>query len=370
MPLTGVRFVFALMVVLFHLCISTDWLSAVPQMYQGLMMQSGILGVSFFFILSGFILTLSYFGTQSAERQFRLRDFYIARIARIYPVYILGFLITVPLVMLGDYPALMKPESTEDKLLSVLSHVLLIQAWIPAFATSWNIPSWSLSAEAFFYLLFPFLTCWVLKLRTARGLFLVMLIAYTASLAITYIGSQMEFVSLYNSVMTLDNEQIIFVLFFPLFRLPEFIIGITAGALFMRHHEILSRYASLLVWVGLTGVLTGMIAGGWLIPLPYILKAGLAPFMASFLVGIAYSREGLGRLCGTKPMILLGQASYALYILHLPLILLFVQWPLDIPDKFMAGLYLSISISVSILAYIFCERPCQIRIRKLLRIQQ
>ena len=198
-----------------------------------------------------------------------------------------------------------------------------------------------------------------------------MIIAYVVGLAVNYIASLAGLIALSDPTVALDDERTIFVMLFPPFRLPEFILGIGVGVLFMRYRDVLDKHVLLLIWGGLIGVLAGMIAGGLLIPLPYVFKTALAPFMACFLLGIACRREGLSRLCGTIPMVLLGQASYALYILHLPLLLVFMQWPLPahIPGIVTAALYLGVTISASVLVYLFCEKPCQMIIRKWLKIK-
>ena len=102
------------------------------------------MGVPFFLILSGFILSYSYLGQLrfGGER----RRFWEARFCRVYPVYLLSLLI--------DWP--IRGQMTAGFTIAVLTAT---QAWNPAngLAQMWNFPAWTLSVEAFFYLCFPLL---------------------------------------------------------------------------------------------------------------------------------------------------------------------------------------------------------------------
>lgn len=89
--LTTFRFIAALMVFLFH-----------QNLFSGY--QLGSAGVSFFFILSGFILTYNYQDKLGEHSGNTIRAFYVARLARIYPVHLLTFLISFPLVVLTFHP--------------------------------------------------------------------------------------------------------------------------------------------------------------------------------------------------------------------------------------------------------------------------
>ena len=111
------------------------------------------MGVSFFFVLSGFILVYTYAG-----REIDKRDFYQARFARIYPAYLFSPAALVAVFLLrrieNARPVLRirgAPLRPGDRSLVLL----LLQAWLPAAALSWNAVAWSLSVEAFFYAIFP-----------------------------------------------------------------------------------------------------------------------------------------------------------------------------------------------------------------------
>lgn len=123
-PLTSLRFVAAMMVVAHH--------------YWDF--EAGYAGVGFFFVLSGYVLALNYAGRVATER----REFYYRRFARIYPTHLLTLLLSIPIG--GTF-------------LDALPSFVLLQSWLPfqGFQHVANGPSWSISNEAFFYALFPFL---------------------------------------------------------------------------------------------------------------------------------------------------------------------------------------------------------------------
>src|SRR4051812_12601392 len=94
-PLTSLRFIFALMVFACHLPYNKIENTVFVSLYNQFFYE-GYLGVSFFFILSGFILALNYKGP-IIENKLNYSDFYIGRFARIYPLHFLTLLITIPL---------------------------------------------------------------------------------------------------------------------------------------------------------------------------------------------------------------------------------------------------------------------------------
>ncbi|NOK14937.1 acyltransferase family protein, partial [Corallococcus exercitus] len=163
--LTGLRFFAALHVVAFHVTPREGrpgWLGA--------LLDNGPASVTLFFILSGFVLAQAYLGSASPGPVSR-RAFWVARLARIYPVYLLGLVLEAPPFFL----AVLRQENgwtlpALQRLLGVGAAVTsLTQAWIPPAACAWNCPGWSLSAEAFFYLLFPVLAGPLVRLG-AKGL--------------------------------------------------------------------------------------------------------------------------------------------------------------------------------------------------------
>jgi peptidoglycan/LPS O-acetylase OafA/YrhL len=148
---TSFRFFAAFHVVIFHFQAMKVYLG--PVWFQKLS-SIGYVGVSFFFVLSGFILVYTYAG-----RPLKLGQFWRARFARIYPAYAFSLLLTGPFFFYAmlkfDIPFFVWPKAHAKLVVALV--LGLLQAWVPQAALAWNSVAWSLSVEAFFYLLFPFL---------------------------------------------------------------------------------------------------------------------------------------------------------------------------------------------------------------------
>ena len=155
--LTSLRFFAALMVFFSHLDflrIHTDT-AGNPDKYQDIYntwFYEGYSGVTFFFILSGFILAHSY-QDRLVNHTTATTDFFIYRIARIIPLHWLTLLLAIFLLRTSNDNYDFFSTS------SFLANALLLQAWFSDIniAFSYNLVSWSLSDEMFFYAMFPLL---------------------------------------------------------------------------------------------------------------------------------------------------------------------------------------------------------------------
>lgn len=139
------RMLAAVWVFLFHFAREHPVFQTWPWRYVA---ASGAWGVSFFFMLSGYVLMRQY----GPKGQFSIDVssiglFYKRRLLRIAPVYYA----TLFVFLFFNFFVL----SEEPPLKAVILHLLCIQAWFRDYALSLNFPSWSLSCEAFFYLTFP-----------------------------------------------------------------------------------------------------------------------------------------------------------------------------------------------------------------------
>jgi peptidoglycan/LPS O-acetylase OafA/YrhL len=287
-PLTGLRFLAAMHVVFFHARQNfTDW----PAIYQNVI-ATGNIAVSLFFILSGFVLAYNYIQLGDGSNTGK-REFWTARFARIYPLYFLGLLLFTPAVALGK--ALIRPGQVIATLISTL---LLFQAWNGLYY--WNQPGWSLSDEGFFYLLFPLLAVPVSRL-TKRHLVGAMFFFWILDLLWPLLYS-------FGVIHSRD-----FVLYNPLVRLPEFCLGMCLGTLYIRTQRripgmTLAASALLILLLSLSPSLPSVALHNGL----------LAPVFAFLIWGLATERGVLGTCLGTPLMVLLGEASYGIYILQSP----------------------------------------------------
>ncbi len=301
--LTGLRFVAALPVVLFHVLPR----AAMPA-WAGHLADLGYITVGLFVVLSGFVLAYAY---GDSEGEVDKAGFYRNRFARIYPVYALAMLVALP-EFARTFEALELPR--DEFSLDVLLRFTLVHAWHPGTMKYYNVPSWSLSCEAFFYLLFPFILPAVMRIKANevfRSLVAVLALAAFAPALYewTYPGA----------TPATENYRVLLIKFHPLVRLPEFIAGVLLGRLYLGQTERPARLDRYL-WLGPAVVVLAVLFG-----MPYVLlhTGGLAAAFAAMVWGLAW--RGSSWLA-SRPMVLLGEASYALYILHLPVFRILEGW--------------------------------------------
>jgi peptidoglycan/LPS O-acetylase OafA/YrhL len=337
--LTGARFLAALHVVLYHvLAWQGTWFSAV--------VGTGYVSVNFFFVLSGFILAYTY-----GDHLIDPREFYAARVARIYPIYVLGLLLAAPFFVRAHINA----HTIGLMVAQGAAVLLLVQAHVPNWSLVWNSPSWSLSVEAFFYLLFPFVAPWLLRVKRPRvwTLALWCVLMTTASLFLRFAPPAADG-SPGTAIDVLRHS--------PVLRLPEFTIGVLAA-----------RERRTIAWAAWPAALAILAALAISASIPYVLlhHGLLDPLFVVLIVALASGGGLLGRVLATPPLVALGEASYALYIVHVPLLLsgrAIVQAiaPSQLETAaFRAGL-IGLMIAASLMAFRFVEWPLRHRLRRAL----
>jgi len=153
--LTSLRFFAALYVLMFH------YTSISGSIFEGQVVRMGYTGVTFFFVLSGFILAHNYHQVDFAKPGAIFR-YVLARFSRIYPVYLLSLLAGMPFLLVS-FGKVTSGVTTTMAASSLLVAPFGLQAWFPGTACSLNCPSWSISVEAFFYLMLPFLLAPIMR---------------------------------------------------------------------------------------------------------------------------------------------------------------------------------------------------------------
>lgn len=355
--LTSLRFFAAAMIVVLH---TSHMLH--PHPFLGRMSLER--GVSFFFVLSGFILYYTYGGGA-----LRVRDFLVARAARIWPAHaaVLGlwFLLFLPysvdLFLEGENP------------LVFLCNLLLVQAWIPTprYYLAFNVVTWSLCVEMLFYLLFPVMLPsfsrawgWMLGAAVAAEVALVLVAqSYGLPLGARVLEWQVTAKGLLNNL--------------PLARVSEFVLGMVAARFTMRFASLIRLDGSTATAVELAVIamtIASLFVTGDTITsnayASYHLHAVLsAPFFAVLIATCFFGRGMISRFLGLKPLVLLGHASYALYLLHdVLLTFLAAHEPAArtmVPVPMWLAYWL-ILIAASLALHAFVERPARMRIRALL----
>lgn len=300
--------------------------------------------VSYFFLLSGFILVVSSSAKSGTPNN---RQFWINRFARVYPLYLFAFLLTVAVVAIFAGSSFLYVGNSFLK--PALSSVLLAQAWLPDYAYYLNYPSWSLSVEALFYALFPFLFQALSRLST-RTLIWV---------ATGFWGSN-QLVHVYLKTAGFSAA---FTNAFPVFHLATFVMGVCLGIAFMRHSAYLMAHTGRIT----AGLLAATLLTSYLIVSRSVLvrdfEAGLfAPVFALIILYLCTRTNGLTRLFSHPKAVYLGEISYGVYILQAPVAMLVRQFN----KTYLHGsvfvtflLLVVILLPVSALCYEWLEKPCQ-----------
>jgi peptidoglycan/LPS O-acetylase OafA/YrhL len=272
-------------------------------------------------------------GALSASRE----SFWRARFARIYPTYLVALLIDAPWFV----SALMKAHDgvavvTWGIFLGATA-LLLVHAWTPLTVFGWNTPGWSVSAEAFFYSVFPAaaprLRCRSLREFLTRGtvLYGLALVPPLLLLAARLWGGPVMHLRVPSGGAGLEVGVWLerFLGFSPIARLPEFLIGVCLGHWLRARRstpsvgqaamlEVAVVASLLLAWIGL-GANPG--AKLWL-------DSGLlAPLFVALIATLALGVGPLARFLSIRPLQVLGEASYAMYILQEPVLI----WALRLP---------------------------------------
>lgn len=357
--LTSLRFFAAFHVLLFH----TQAMGAVfgPLWFQKLS-SIGYVGVSFFFVLSGFILVYTYAG-----KPVNAQDFWRARFARVYPAYAFALLLAMPFFIFAvQHPneiriPFMAFEAAHVKAAAVLE-IVLLQAWVPPAALSWNAVGWSLSVEAFFYLLFPLLLVRYVRL-TRKQLFAIIVVCWLASNLISVSYTVLRPDGIINPDANVYTSWMNAVKFFPVARLPEFLMGMAAGFIFLgstrNHRNALPLIVGGAAAVGIVAVFSNRI------PYAIIHTALLSPAFAAIIYGVALRPRWVSFL-ENRALVLFGDASYSMYLIHSNIVFsVFHTSKGEVRNASFAGLALCLAIvlAFSILIYRFIEEPARRKLR-------
>lgn len=357
--LTGLRFVAAFQVLAYHMLPMGD---ASPGWLRSLV-GSGYVGVSLFFVLSGFVLTYTYHDTLTTGAATR-RDFLVARVARLYPVYLLALLVALPpLFWMMQRKHVAMDFGWLARLVAVSTG--LLQAWNPRMACVVNCPAWSLSAEAFFYVAFLFVLP-VVAGWGVRRLLMAGALAWALSLAapLLYLALRPDGPAAPHAHSL--GAWLYAVKFNPLVRLPEFVMGVLAGRLFLlERHPSSARHARLEAAAAIA-VLAVLLASPR-IPFLLLHNGLLAPVFAVLVYALARGQGVLSGVLSTRVLARLGTASFALYILHIPLAAwmdrAFVLAGVKPPQPWYFALYGATATAVSLLVHAWVEEP----MRRILR---
>lgn len=340
--LTSLRFVFALMVFGAHCYVIDDFFGAH-------FFKEGFAGVSFFFVLSGFIIAYNY-QEKLQEKRIARRTFWVARIARVYPLHWLTLFVAA---LLGNY---VTTSGGMDWFRHFFASLTLTHAYIPRadYFFSFNSPSWSLCCEQLFYVSFPFLIPLAKNGKQLLSLFGVMAVLLVTGVYFT----PEEAIKGYWYVN-------------PVTRLPDFIVGMLLFRLYVRLKErrITSAQGSLLEIASVVLFLAFYLYASE-VPKVYRYSCYYWVPVSAVLLIFSLQRGIVSRLLSRRFLVTGGEISYSFYLIHLFVLLSYAGWEKD--AGFHVAWYLSVpvllavTVLLSLLSYRYFERPMNRRIKSLL----
>jgi peptidoglycan/LPS O-acetylase OafA/YrhL len=341
--LTGLRFVAAFYVLLFHMNIRTPY-TFLPNFIQEIFMQ-GALGVTLFFVLSGFILTFTYRDKPAQEYlswKF-FKSFLAKRFARIYPAYIASILVCLAISAVVGVP---------DRFSTIFClDAFMLNSWVPELAMKWfGGGGWSISTEFFFYLCFPLLLPIAQSIQSKR-LIVGLLILFIALSAFPGYATQYYPESL----------STVFAYTFPLCRVAEFICGIIVARLVFEFRINVKPTLAIFA-IGVATFYITRFGFRFRRDIFVIHHLVVVPAFAILIASIAqFGTAPVFKWLQSRPMVYLGKVSYSFYLLQMPVFIIIEHLKdknyLNNSSFWTTPIILITNLGASVLLYELIEHP-------------
>ena len=334
--LTSLRLIFALMVFASHLCMINE------AAFSEHTLKEGYVGVSFFFILSGFIIAHNY-TAKLADGTCSKKRFWVARFARIYPLHLLTLAITL---IAGSTLTTFEPLSWAH----LLTSATLTNAFIPRsdFFFALNSPAWSLCCEQLFYILFPI---GISLAKSPKKLAIVALVA----VATVLIGNEFTPAE-YTKGVWYTN---------PITRLPDFVVGVLLWHIYQRIKGLnISRQAASLMELCAILLFIAFYIFAEGVPKAYRYTFYYWIPVTAIVLSFALQKGILSGLLRRKIFITGGEISYGIYLMQVLVIKAFNKYFTGIPPYVAAISVLLVIITTSYLSYRYFEKPMNRYVKK------
>ncbi len=367
--LTGLRCFAAINIVLFHfsnpLWFNFNFYFPMPFMAGTVhvplllapVVNAGFISVSYFILLSGFVLGYNY-NARARNGELDRKRFWEARFTRIYPIYFLSLVLS-----LGNLKSEYPTHTHAMFWTGVVLTPLMLQGWIPAVSTFLNTPAWTMSAEAFYYFIFPWLARSKKPSRIGThlgkmtGVWVLGLVPGALYMAFNPDGIAHPDRWSYGPWLWALK-------YTPYSHIFSFVFGVMLANL----DAMIPRASRMRLWLGLIGFggIYGILSLGSLVPYAIIHDGLLMPLFAFIVLGLA-GENPLAAALGVRPLVFVGEASYCLYLLH------FTLWNLIHDSHVLVMLGLSrfdpwlsyvLLIALSLVALYFIEKPAQRKLRE------
>jgi peptidoglycan/LPS O-acetylase OafA/YrhL len=370
LALTGLRFVAAFSVLVAH---AVHWIATVPSDYTVIVLlgEASGLGMPLFFVLSGFVIHYNYGHYFSGPLPLpAFTRFMIARFARLYPLYV-----ALLLIYFWQRGVNFWEVGYIGRFLT------LTQAWQPLYSgPTWVghlylAPAWSISVEWFLYIFYGLVGVRLLQFKTMRG----SLTAFAVVAAIYYAGVVIAFRHsdfLNNWTLTayaadVRPQHALFGWVFntgPIGRWFEFTFGMLAAQVFFLKgplNEAQQRIARWIMYVALLMVFLIYVnpLRSSLVAFGFSMASFSSPFIAIILFACASAPSVFSKVMGSRPAVVLGDASYSIYLLH-ALVLPMFALPASVAAPswywvWQMSLSLAVVLLLSLLTYKLYESPAR-----------
>lgn len=307
-------------------------------------------GGSLFFVLSGFLMVHNDPDLPDGRAR---RTFLVAQVARLWPVHVIGIIATIWAGWHGY-----RAWGIKDYAVTLPQNLLMIQTWLPArpFINSINGPSWVIANE------FAFALCFLFLIHNFRRTWWWKLGGTLLLVALLIVAALVAGLPFASASATVDASLIL--LQFPGARLLDFVIGMCAGLAFLTRGDDLPEKrwgwtVAELVTIALCVLEMRLAHRAWAGPVGWsVMASGMALPAALMIFVLGCDRGYIAMALSAKPFVFLGKISYAIYLLHVPLItVVYFHFRETIPLPFQFTVYLMLLFAVPALTYILIEQP-------------
>ena len=356
--LTPLRFIAAGLIVVHH---SRGSFGFSPDLWSPFVLGQA---VSFFFVLSGFVLTYVYPSLNTIGKG----RFWLARVARIWPAHVcsLGLLFFL-------LPSDLRTTQQQYSSVTLLANIFLVHAWIPRlhYFFSFNAPSWSVSTELGFYLAFPILIrnweqTWMKKLP----------LTFLLTVSLIALSNWLDAGAASNEGTNAASFAIVHIN--PAARLFEFTLGMTTALAWrrLRSTVLVGRATGTLLELSVAALVAQLMyrSAGWADAagrVPWIGTAGAewlriagVPCVGFALLILVMALElGIVSTLLSLPLpVLAGELSYSVYLVHQLLIRYYnlnaTMFPAA-PNWLAYAMFWSLTLTIAYLGWLAIERPCR-----------
>ncbi|MGG9963478.1 acyltransferase family protein [Ferruginibacter sp. SUN106] len=351
--LTPLRGIAALLVAVFHF---QSYLLRFVTKDESMFIDKCYLMVDLFFIMSGFLI-MHVYKEQFAEKITlkAFKKFVLARFARIYPLHFITLILLVGLF----YFESLKPKGLYDPG-AIVSHIFLLHSFPLNREVTWNIPSWSISAEWWSYMLFPVL-CLFLAKRKVQAIAIIFLGIVATYYAVLYVVPRHDIYDpaadkLHDLNVNYDYGFLRSIAGFMTGMLLYLLYGVDRVRSFF-NSDILCGVCMLLIIFALHKAIPDIF---------------LVPGFALLILTLTCNKGKITTGLNNKTLHFLGDISYSIYLIHF-LFIIFIEmvaykfgyrYHSELIFPFFKGaalciLYLLLLIVLSAVSYHIIEKPCR-----------